>query len=118
MKTNNIFDRMDKETEVNEQTVIEETGVSTDKVKELFGEMVKNNGKTKAVKKRKTKKVITVIAAAIAAVLALGTITAGATGSFNGVFGKMFSGQAADGMYSGGSVDISSNIVARAMVTS
>ena len=111
MKTNNIFDRMDKETEVNEQTVIEETGVSTDKVKELFGEMVKNNGKTKAVKKRKTKKVITVIAAAIAAVLALGTITAGATGSFNGVFGKMFSGEAADGMYSGGSVDISSNIV-------
>ena len=30
---------------------------------------------------------------------------------FNGVFGKMFSGEAADGMYSGGSVDISSNIV-------
>lgn len=109
MKINNIFDRMDRETEVNEQTIIEETGVSTERVKKLFEEMQKNNGKPKAGKSKKTKKVITILAAAAAATLALGTVTAGATGSFNGVFGRMFSGEAADGMYSGGSVDISSD---------
>ena len=111
MKTNNIFDKMTNENEINEQTVTVETGVSTERVKELFGEMVMYNGKTKSAKKRGIKKVFTVVAAAVAATLVLGTVTAGATGSFNGVFGQMFSGEAADGMFSGGNVQISSDIV-------
>ena len=37
MKTNNIFDHMDKDRDnISEQTVIEDTGVNTDRVREIF----------------------------------------------------------------------------------
>jgi len=111
MKTNNIFDHMDNEPAVlDEQTVIEETGVSTDNVKELFREMVKNGGAKKSKKKNITK-VFTVLAAAVAATLIVGTVTAGATGSFNSTFGEIFAGEADNGMYSGGNVNVNSDIV-------
>ena len=107
MKTNNIFDHMDNDPdELNEQTVIEETGVRTENVKEIFKDMVKNNGKKK--NKRSITKVFTILAAAAAATIAAGTITAGATGSFNNVFGQIFAGEADNGMFSRGNVNISS----------
>ena len=107
MKTNNIFDHMNNDPdELNEQTVIEETGVRTENVKEIFKDMVKNNGKKK--NKRSITKVFTILAAAAAATIAAGTITAGATGSFNNVFGQIFAGEADNGMFSGGNVNISS----------
>lgn len=107
MKTNNIFDLMNGDRDnISEQTVIEETGVSTERVREIFMDKVKSGKSTK----RHGRKVFVVLAAA-AAVLAAGAVTAGATGSFNGTFGQMFAGEPADGMYSGGNVSVSGDEV-------
>lgn len=109
MKTNNIFDHMDKDKDnISEQTVIEDTGVNTDRVREIFMNKVNESKKTN---KKSKKKVFVVLAAAVAATLAVGTVTAGATGSFNNAFGQIFAGEAADGMYAGGNVSVKSDIV-------
>ena len=106
MKTNNIFDHMDKDRDnISEQTVIEDTGVNTDRVREIFMNKVNESKKTN---KKSKKKVFVVLAAAVAATLAVGTVTAGATGSFNNAFGQIFAGEADNGMFSGGNVNISS----------
>ena len=36
MKTNNMFDKMDRETEINQDTVNKETGASTENIKAGF----------------------------------------------------------------------------------
>ena len=59
------------------------------------------------MKKNFNKKAIAGIIAAVSAVTVLGT-TAFAAGSAAPVFGEMFAGQSADGMYAGGNVQISS----------
>ena len=65
MKTNNIFDHMDKDRDnISEQTVIEDTGVNTDRVREIFMNKVNESKKTN---KKSKKKVFVVLAAAIGA---------------------------------------------------
>ncbi len=109
MKTNNIFDYMENDAEnIDEASVIETTGVSTDNVKKLF--MEKMNGQNKTVKKTKKhgKKKIFVLAAAVAATLAVGTVGAGAAGSFDEVFGEHFAGTKISGVYAGANVKVTS----------
>ena len=54
MKTNNIFDHMDKDSDnISEQTVIEDTGVNTDRVREIFMNKV-NESKKKQPKGRQS----------------------------------------------------------------
>ena len=109
MKTNNIFDHMKAEPDnIDEQTVLEETGVSKDRVKEIVMENISTSKKTT---KKGGKKVFVVLAAAVAATIAVGTITAGATGSFNSVFTPIFAGDPVDGMYSADSATIKSDVV-------
>ena len=51
MKTNNIFNYMERDIEnIDEQTVLEETGVKTENVKEIF--MSKLNSENKTTKKQ------------------------------------------------------------------
>ncbi len=110
-KTNNIFDRMDKDIdELDEKTVIEETGVSADRVREIFMNKINNEAAAPAVKnsgkKGSRKKVFVILAAAAAATIAAGTITAGAMGSFNAAFGEHFAGERVNGIYSGSDIKI------------
>ena len=108
MKTNNIFDYMEHDIEnIDEQTVLEETGVKTENVKEIF--MSKLNSENKTTKKHGKKKIVVVLAAAVAAALALGTVGAGAAGSFNSVFGEHFAGERVKGVYAGGNISIETN---------
>lgn len=107
MKTNNIFDYMDKDSsDIDEMTILENTGVKTENVREIF--MNKVNAQNKQAKTKKTgrKKTFIVLAAAVAATLALGTVGAGAAGSFNSVFGERFAGEKTNGVYGGANVNI------------
>ena len=109
MKTNNIYDYMKADPDnIDEQTVLEETGVSKDRVKEIVMENISTSKKTT---KKGGKKVFVVLAAAVAATIAVGTVTAGATGSFNSVFTPIFAGDPVDGMYSADSATIKSDAV-------
>lgn len=114
MKTKNIYDHLDKDFEqIDEKTIIEETGVNTENVKKIFNEKLsaQNSGskKTSAKTKRRGKKRSILIAAAVAAsLLVFGTVGAGAAGSFDSVFAENFAGDKVDGVYSGGNVNISS----------
>lgn len=110
MKTNNIFDYMNTDIDnLSEQTVTEQTGVKTENVKEIFMNKVNAEKSSKNTKKHNKKKVFVVLAAAVAATLAVGTVTAGAAGSFNAAFGEHFAGERVNGIYSGGNVSIETN---------
>lgn len=95
---------------IDESTIMEQTGVKTENVKKLFKE--KMNGETVTVRtsrKKGKKKTIFVLAAAIVATLALGTVGAGAAGSFDAVFGERFAGERVNGVYSGANVSVTSS---------
>ena len=62
----------------------------------------------KPKKYRKKRVVFTLIAAVLAAAV-LGTATAGASGSFDAVFGEYFAGESSEGLYPGGEVSIDVN---------
>ncbi len=107
METNNIFDHMERDIDdLSEQTIIEDTGVNTENVRVIFMKKVNADKTTTAAKKHNKKKVLIVLAAAVAATLAVGTVTAGAMGSFNSVFGEHFAGEKVNGIYSGGNIHI------------
>lgn len=110
MKTNNIFDYMEFDVEnIDESTVYETTGVKKENVREILMSKINNGTSEKKTGRANVKRrvTITLIAAAAAAAL-LGT-TAAATGSFNSAFGKMFAGEPANGVYSGGKVTAKSD---------
>lgn len=71
-------------------------------------------GISKTHKKRMKKGTMITLIAAAAAVLALGTATVGASGSFDSVFGEYFAGESVDGLYAGGnaSVDVKGGLKA------
>ncbi len=109
MKTRNLFDHMDKEHDnIDEKSVLENTGVKTENVKELFKEKLQTQekGSRKVYKKHAKKKTLIVLAASFAAALALGTIGAAAAGSFNAVLGEHFAGDRVNGVYSGADICI------------
>ena len=108
MKTNNIFDYMDKDyEEISEDSVMEQTGVKTDNVRRIFMKKLHEQDSVKTTGKKIKKRTIIVLAAAAVSLLALGTIGAGAAGSFNAVFGERFAGEKVNGVYSGADIDVS-----------
>lgn len=120
MKTNNIFDYLETDPEnIDESTIYEMTGVNADNVKEIFMSKLNNSKETtnknetsKTGKTRKSgKKIFVTAVAATVAALAVATVTAGAAGTFNPVFGELFAGEPVDGMYSGGNLSIKSSSV-------
>ena len=99
MKGKFVFDAAENDiVNVNEETVIRDTGVKAEDVKETV--MMKVRNEKKPVRKIRRKNIISLVAAA-AAVAVLGTVTVGAAGGFNSTFGEYFAGEPADGVYSG-----------------
>ena len=106
MKTENIFDKLENENTVIDSTVIENTGVSTERVMAMVKQEIANTGKVVHIgSKRKTALKITAL---IAAVLTASVITASALDGFNAAFGSLFAGDSPDGLYSGGNLQIES----------
>lgn len=94
---------------VEENTVIKDTGVKTENVKETVMSTIKTS-KTNNVR-RFTKKTVFSLIAAAAAVAVLGTVSVGAAGGFNSTFGEYFAGQPAGGVFSGKDVSAESGKV-------
>lgn len=109
MKKEFIFDKSENDIiGIDENTVIRDTGVKTENVKETVMKTIKTE--KKPVRKIKRKTVISLIAAAVA-VAVVGTVTVGASGGFNTTFGEYFAGEPADGVYSGKDVTTESEKV-------
>lgn len=107
MKTNNIFDLLDTESTVAENTFITDTGVSTEKVTQLVKEAIKMNSSKVIPMKKKSKKAFR-LTALIAAAVTASIVTASAMGSFNQAFGSLFAGESIDGIYAGSDISIES----------
>ena len=112
MELRNIYDNLENDfLNIDKNTVVENTEVDTENVKKIFSDKLccqNTDGKViMAVKKRR--KIRPAIAIAIIILIfLLGTICAGATGTFDMVFGENFAGNRIDGVYSGGNVNITS----------
>ena len=106
MKKKFVFDSMESDfSNINEESIIENTGVNTERVVKTVMEA------TKAKKFRRfTKKGIIGLAAAVAAAVAIGTVSAGAAmGGFNQAFGNWFAGQPKYGLFSGSNISSKSD---------
>ena len=109
MKNTFVFDKSENDLlDLEEETVIKETGIDTAKVKESIMKEIKSGKKTK---KNSIKKIFS-IAAIAAAITAAATITVqAATGVFNSVFGEIFAGQPANGVFPGSDVSVKSDML-------
>ena len=105
MKKKFVFDSMESDfSDIIEETIIENTGVNTERV-------VNTVMKATTAKKirRFTKRGIIGIAAAVAAAVIISTVSVGAAGGFNQVFGNWFAGQPKYGLFAGSNVSIKSD---------
>lgn len=105
MKKKFVFDSVESDfSDIKEETIIENTGVDTERV-------VKAVMEATAAKKirRFTKRGIIGLAAAVAAVIVAGTVSVGAAGGFNQAFGNWFAGQPKYGLFTGGNVSSKSD---------
>ena len=109
MKNTFVFDKSENDLlDLEEETVIKETGIDTAKVKESIMKEIKSGKKTK---KNSIKKIFS-IAAIAAAITAAATITVqAATGVFNPAFGEIFAGQPANGVFPGSDVSVKSDML-------
>ena len=108
MKKKFVFDSMESDfSDIIEETIIENTGVNTERV-------VNTVMKATTAKKirRFTKRGIIGIAAAVAAAIVISTVSVGAAGGFNQVFGNWFAGQPKYGLFSGSNVSTKSDKLA------
>ncbi len=108
MKTTNIFDMLDTEPTVTDNTVIIDTGVNTQKVTQLVKEAITMDN-SKVIPMKKKSKTAFRLTALIAAVIAASIVTASAMGGFHQVFGSLFAGESSDGIYSGSDIVVESN---------
>lgn len=106
MKTNNIFDYLEGEGTINNDSIIENTGVNTENVLNIVKrKLTAEDGRGKIKPIRKTaRRVFTILAAAVVAT----AVTAQAMGSFKDVFGDFLIGESPDGIYSGDNLSIES----------
>ncbi len=107
-----LFDSLDKAPEgVNEETITPGYEINPQDVIKGVHEKINDNdmkgGKTKM--KRSHKKAIVVIAAALTATLALGTLTVGALGGVNSIIGEHSAGEMENNLYPGGDVNAKTN---------
>ena len=100
MKKKFVFDSMESDfSDIREETIIENTGVNTERVVKTVMEA------TKAKKIRRfTKKGIVGLAAAVAAAIVIGTVSVGAAGGFRQAFGNWFAGQPKYGLFAGSNI--------------
>jgi len=108
MKTDNIFDMLDLETTVADNTVLINTGVSAQKVTQLVMEAIHMNDDSQIIPMKKKSKTAFRLTALIAAVIAASIVTASAMGGFHEAFGSLFAGESSDGIYSGSNLNIQS----------
>lgn len=109
MKKKFVFDVIESDIiNADENTIVKDLGVNTDNVKEKVMNTVKTNKKPVRIIRKKN--VVSLIAAA-AAIAVLGTISVGAAGGFNSTFGEYFTGEPANGVYSGKDVTLNSDKV-------
>ena len=100
MKKKFVFDSMESDfSDIKEETIIENTGVDTERVVKTVMEAAK----AKKIR-RFTKKGIIGIAAAVAAAIVIGTVSVGASGGFNKAFGNWFAGEPKYGLFAGSNV--------------
>ena len=100
MKKKFVFDSMESDfSDIREETIIENTGVDTERVVKTVMEAAK----AKKIR-RFTKKGIIGLAAAVAAAIAIGTVSVGASGGFNKAFGNWFAGEPKYGLFAGSNV--------------
>lgn len=98
MKTKFAFDSMEYDfSNINEESIIENTGVDTERVVKRVMTAAKSNKKSR----RFSHKVVLGLAAAVASLAVIGTVSVGAAGGFNQVFGDWFAGQPKYGLFSG-----------------
>ena len=105
MKKKFVFDSMESDfSDIKEETIIENTGVNTERV-------VKTVMEATAAKKirRFTKRGIIGLAAAVAAAVVISTVSVGAAGGFNKAFGNWFAGQPKYGLFAGSNVSVKSD---------
>jgi len=105
MKKKFVFDSMESDfSDIKEETIIENTGVDTERV-------VKAVMEATAAKKirRFTKRGIIGLAAAVAAAVVISTVSVGAAGGFNKAFGNWFAGQPKYGLFAGSNVSVKSD---------
>lgn len=104
MSRKNVFDYLEVDPQqLDTMQVQKETGINEENVTKLLREKMNKGKVTKIHRKRK---IFAFLAAAVAATLVIGTVSAGAAGSFNSVFGERFAGERVNGIYSGGNVSI------------
>ena len=100
MKKKFVFDSMESDfSDIKEETIIENTGVNTERIVNTVMEAAK----AKKIR-RFTKKGIIGLAAAVAAAIAIGTVSVGASGGFNKAFGNWFAGEPKYGLFAGSNV--------------
>lgn len=100
MKKKFVFDSMESDfSDIREETIIENTGVDTERVVKTVMEAAK----AKKIR-RFTKKGIIGIAAAVASAIVIGTVSVGASGGFNKAFGNWFAGEPKYGLFAGSNV--------------
>ena len=109
MKKEFVFDKCETDIiDLDETTVIKDTGVSADRVKENVLMKINND---KKVKKFNAKKFFTVLGIA-AAITAAATVTVqAATGAYNPIFAEWFSGESVDGVFPGKDLTVKSDTV-------
>lgn len=105
MKKKFVFDSMESDfSDIKEETIIENTGVDTERIVNTVMEAAK----AKKIR-RFTKKGIVGIAAAVAAAIVIGTVSVGASGGFRQTFGDWFAGQPKYGLFAGSNVSVKSD---------
>ncbi len=111
MKTNNMFDKMDRETEINQDTVNKETGASTENIKAGFYKRIESQKNSKKREKVRAGKVVAILAAAVAATLTVSIVAVAAQPTINEAFAGYFAGECDEGVYSGSNIKTSSDKV-------
>jgi len=109
MKKVFVFDKIVSSIDnIDESTIIRETGIDAEKVKESAMKEIKSK---KNKKKMSIKKIFSIVAIA-AAIAATATVTAqAATGGYNSIFCELFAGEPANGVFPGEDISVKSDLL-------
>lgn len=110
MKKKFIFDKAENDiADIDELTVIKNTGVDSARVKESVMKEIRDENKPeKKTNKKSLKKIFSIVAIAAAVAAAASLTTMAATGFLNPAFGELFAGQPANGIFPGADISVNS----------
>ena len=111
MKRNNIFDEMERETEIDMETVYKKTGASTENIRSGFNKRLEEQRGGKKHGRMRVGKVAAILAAAVAAALTVSVVAVAAEPVVNEAFADYFAGECENGVYSGSNIQTSSDKV-------